>query len=518
MWCNNSGAFYLCILGRMTLMACLPCHVRMLEKPDSIELSGLPAGLPPAQLKNSLHMQHQNPEWEDTATGSACMGTKQSDSEGGASQEQQGQHCSQHNISSEAAAAGLGMAIPKQAYEVAQDNSDELAGAPQADDGMGMDGSAAEAERLVATSSAVRDPQHARQLEARAQPDIDNTLGDCTASGWHGVEAGPIAAPTLPHACTVLAAPRDKGSLPGAPGICMSIAAQAMPPEADADLAEPSADGACHSKQMSMAAHSSAGAAEGDSGTLAQGVGVAQATRNAQPRGSALYSSAADNKDGISVSVSQCNMAQIPEESISELADLAPVGWQREFEASLYGPASCSAGQAGSREPAAGQLTRPVEGPDQTQQVSSTVHPRSHPACKAPAVGRPQLAKAIRRRGGRGQGAVSAAGPADDTELEAVPAAGAAQAPAAAPQRRRGAPRKLAARPAEGPAVEHEPEAGAAAVQAAEASQASKLGQQRQMRPSREQETRQFKGQQPLRSLNTWSLCFSEHSRRPPQP
>ena len=134
MWCNNSRAFYLCILERMTLM-----HVYHVMcgywKPDSIELSGLPAGLPPAQLKNSLHMQHQNPEWEDTASGSACMGTKQSDSEGGASREQQGQHCSQHTISFEAAAAGLGMAIPKQAYEVAQANSDELAGAPQADDG-----------------------------------------------------------------------------------------------------------------------------------------------------------------------------------------------------------------------------------------------------------------------------------------------------------------------------------------------------------------------------------------------
>ena len=324
-------------------------------KPDSIELSGLPAGLPPAQLKNSLHMQHQNPEWEDTATGSACMGTKQSHSEGGASREQQGQHCSQHNISFEAATAGLGMAIPKQAYEVGQANSDELAGAPQADDGMGMDGSAAEAERLVANISAVRDSQHARHLETRAQPKYDSGPRDRTASGGREVEACPSAAPPVLQACDVLAAVADEGSLPGAPSISNSIAARAVPFEADADLAEPSADGeatgACRSQQMSSALHGSAGAAEGVSGMLTRDSGAAQATSNAQPRGSALHSSAADSKDGISVSVSQCNLAQIPEESISELADLAPVGWQREFEASLYGPMPGSAGQAGTGEP-----------------------------------------------------------------------------------------------------------------------------------------------------------------------
>ena len=471
MWCNNSRAFYLGILGRMTLMACLPCHVRTL-KPDSIELSGLPAGLPPAQLKNSLHMQHQNLEWEDTATGSACMGTKQSDSEGGASREQQGQHCSQHNISFEAAAAGLGMASPEQAHEVAQASSNELAGAPQADDGMGMDGSSARAERLLANISAVQDAQHARHLETRAQPEYDSDSRDRTASDGREVEACPSAAPPILQACDVLAAVADEGSLPGAPSISKSIAAQAMPFEADADLAEPSADGeatgACRSKQMSRATHSSVGAAQGEGGMPAQGADAAQATRNAQLRSSALHSSAADSNDGISVSVSQCNLAQIPEESISELADLAPVGWQREFEASLYRPMPGSAGQAGTGEPAAGQLTGPAQGPEQTQQAFSTVHLRSHPAWKAPAAGRPQLTRAVRRRGVRGQGAVGAAGQADDTELEAVPAAG--------------------------------------------PSQALKLRQQRQS--FGKHETRQSKGQQPLMSLYTWSLRPSEHQRR----
>ena len=446
--------------------------------PDSIELSGLPAGLPPAHLKNSLHMQHQNPEWEDTATVSACMGNVQSESEGDASRAQQGHYSSQHDISSEAAAAVMGLGSPGQACEVAQVSGMELAGAPQAEDVMDMDGSAAGAERLVANPSAVRDPQHARHLETRAQPEYDSRLRDCTASVWREVDACPSAAPTLPQASNVLAAVTDEGSLPGAPGISMSIAAEAVPSEADADGAELSADGeatgACRSQQVSRALRSCAGAAEREGGTLTQGAGAAQAARNAQLRGSALYSSEADIKDGISVSVSQCNMAQIPEESISELADLAPIGWQKEFEASLYGPMPGDAGQAGIREPAAGQLTRPAQGPEQTQQVSSTVHPRYHPAENAPAAGSPQLARASRRRGGSRQGAVSAAGPANDTELEAVPAAG--------------------------------------------ASHASRLGQQRQKRTSGEQATRQSKGQQPSMSLHTWSLCFSEHSRCPLQP
>ena len=402
-------------------------------------------------------------------TGSACWGTKQSGLDSDASRAQQGQLCSQHNIGAEAAAAGLGMASPEQAHEVAQASSKELAGAPQADDGMGMDGTAAEAERLVANPSAVRDPQQARHLEARAQPDNDSASGDCTGSGWREVQACLSAAPTLSQACNVLAAPTDEGR---ALGISISIAAQAMPSEADTEGAELSADGkatgACCSHQMSRATHSSVGAAQGEGGMPAQGADAAQATHNAQLRGSALHSSAADSKDGISVSVSQCNLAQIPEESISELADLAPVGWQREFEASLYGPMPGSAGQAGTGEPAAGQLTGPAQGPEQTQQAFSSVHLRSHPAWKAPAAGRPQLTRAVRRRGVRGQGAVGAAGQADDTELEAVPAA----------------------RP----------------------SQALKLRQQRQS--FGKHETHQSKGQQPLMSLCTWSLRLSEHPRR----
>ena len=457
----------------------------VLGVPDSMKLSDLPAGLPQAQLKNSLHMQHQNPEWEETATGSACIGKRQSESEGDASRAQQGQHCSQHNISSEAAAAGLGLASLGEADEVAQASGRELAGAPQAADCMDMDGSAGRAERLVAKISAVRDPQQARHLEARAQADNDSASGDCTASGWREVEARPPAAQTIPQACDMLAAPTNIGGLPGAPGICMSIAAEAVPSEAAADDAQLSTDGeatgACHSQHMSRALHSG---------------------------------SAADSKDGIPVSVSQCNMAQIPEDSISELADLAPIGWQREFEASLYGPVPGSAGQAGNREPAAGQLARPAQEAAQTQQESSTAQPKGHLAWNASAAGGPQLARALRRREGRGQGAVSAAGPANDTELEAGPAAGASQALAAAAQRRRGAPRQLAACPAEGPAGEHEPEAGAAAVPAAEASQASELGQQRQLQPSCIQATRQSKGQQPLISLYTWCLPTSVHSRR----
>ena len=111
--------------------------------------------------------------------------------------------------------------------------------------------------------------------------------------------------PPILQACDVLAAVADEGSLPGAPSISNSIAARAVPFEADADLAEPSADGeatgACRSQQMSRALHGSAGAAEDVSGMLTRDSGAAQATSNAQPRGSALHSSAADSKDA-----SQC--------------------------------------------------------------------------------------------------------------------------------------------------------------------------------------------------------------------
>ena len=458
-------------------------------------------------------MLHQGPEWEDTAAGSACLGSGHFGSEGGASQAQQGQHCRQHDINPEAAAAELGLDSKAQAREVAQASGKELAGAPQADDGRDMGGSVIRAERLLAGSGADPDPRHARHLEARAQPDIDSAQGGCTAIGWREGDAHPSPAPALPRACGVLAARTDEGSLLGTPGIFMSIAAEAVPFEGDAEGAELSADaeatGACRSQQMNRGAHSSACTVEGEDGMQAQDAVVAQAIPSAQQRSNDAFSGAADDGKGIPVSVSQCNMLQVPEEAISELADLAPIGWQRHFEASLYGPAPGGAGQAGNTEPAAGLLIRPAQGPEQIHQESGTVRPGSHVACEASAAGRPQLASAVRWTSGRGQGAVSVAGPADDAELEAVPAAGASQTPAAAQQQRRGALRKLAACPAGCPAAESKPEAGAAAVPATEASQASKQGQQRPRRPSCARETRQSKGQQPLMSLYAFSLLLS---------
>ena len=467
--------------------------------PDSIELSDLSAGVPQAQLKNSLHMQHQNPEWEDSATGSACMGNAQSGSEAIASRAQQGQHRSQHGISCEAAAAEIGSNRPEQAREVAQASDKELARTLQAEIGVRMDGSVAGAQLPTTELSAVQAPQHVRHLQAQAQPDTDSASGDCTVSDWRKEEACPSAAPPRSQACMVLAATPEAGTLPGAPGISLSIFAEAVPSEADAEGADLSADaeapGACLSQQMSRASHSKAGAADDEGGTSAQGACATQATRDAQQRGNELYSHAVDNEDGISVSVSQCNMKEVPEESISELAGLAPVGWQREFEAGLYRPLPGRAGQVGNAELAAGQLTRPAQSAAATQQ-----DPRSHSARKAPAAGRPQLAGAIRRDGARGQGSGSVAGPADNVELEAVPAVIASQGPAAVQQRRRGRPRKLAVHPAEGPAAEHGPEARPVAVPAAEASQASDPGQ-RQKRPSLLQTTLQSKGQQLMMSL-----------------